>query len=319
MEKTMTQQLDATILVLGEKSDILLNLLKKKFSTIYELEDIEDKDNFFKENGKDIVAVATSSNIGITKEEIDALPKLEVIASFGVGYDSIDIDYAKKRGIQITNTPNVLNDCVADTAMMLTYAVARKLISADAYVRQGNWISPFPLTTSLSKKVCGILGMGNIGEEIAKRAVAAGMEIIYHNRTEKNNVPYRYVATLEALAEQADFLILALPSTSQTQHIINTNILEKMKSTAYIINIARGSVIDEKALIESLKHEKIAGAGLDVFEEEPCTQSPLFEMDRVVLTPHYASGTYETRQAMALLVCQNLTQFFNKNSLITPI
>ncbi|MCF9046648.1 2-hydroxyacid dehydrogenase [Acinetobacter nectaris] len=315
----MANPIEATVLVLGEQSEMFLGLLKKNFSTIYQLAHIENKEEFLKDKGAEIIAVATSNNVGMSKEMIDALPKLQIIASFGVGYDSIDVDYAKQRGIQVTNTPNVLNDCVADTAMMLTYAVARQLIQANTYVKKGHWTSSFPLTTSLSKKVCGILGMGNIGEAIAKRAEASGMEIIYHNRTQKNHVDYQYIATLEELAKQADFLILALPSTGETQHIINASILEKMKPSAYLINIARGSVVDEKALIESLKDKQIAGAGLDVFETEPCTESPLFEMENVVLTPHYASGTHETRLAMAELVCENLIHFFNKEPLITPL
>lgn len=315
----MANPIEATVLVLGEQSEMFLGLLKKNFSTIYQLAHIENKEEFLKDKGTEIIAVATSNNVGMSKEMIDALPKLQIIASFGVGYDSIDVDYAKQRGIQVTNTPNVLNDCVADTAMMLTYAVARQLIKANTYVKKGQWTSSFPLTTSLSKKVCGILGMGNIGEAIAKRAEAAGMEIIYHNRTQKNHVDYQYIATLEELAKQADFLILALPSTGETQHIINASILGKMKPSAYLINIARGSVVDEKALVDSLKNRQIAGAGLDVFETEPCTESPLFEMENVVLTPHYASGTHETRLAMAELVCENLIHFFNKEPLVTPL
>lgn len=316
----MSLKLDTKVLLLGAQSDIYRTQLQANFSTVHGLEQEADVQGFLQQHGQDFHIVATSNNIGISADLIDQLPNLKLIASFGVGFDSIDVAYATQKNIIVTNTPNVLNDCVADTAMMLTYALSRQLIQANRFVKTGQWANAqYPLTTSLSKKVCAILGMGNIGEAIAQRAEAAGMEVIYHNRTKKQHVSYRYVDTVHALAAAADVLVLALPSTGQTQHILNADVLAKMKKTAFVVNIARGSVIDEVALIHSLESGNIAGAGLDVFEVEPCVQSPLLTMENVVLTPHYASGTYETRQAMAELVCENIKAYISGGKVLTAV
>lgn len=320
MEHRMSLKLDTKVLLLGAQSDIYRTQLQANFSTVHGLEQEADVQGFLQQHGQDFHIVATSNNIGISADLIDQLPNLKLIASFGVGFDSIDVAYATQKNIIVTNTPNVLNDCVADTAMMLTYALSRQLIQANRFVKTGQWANAqYPLTTSLSKKVCAILGMGNIGEAIAQRAEAAGMEVIYHNRTKKQHVSYRYVDTVHALAAAADVLVLALPSTGQTQHILNADVLAKMKKTAFVVNIARGSVIDEVALIHSLESGNIAGAGLDVFEVEPCVQSPLLTMENVVLTPHYASGTYETRQAMAELVCENIKAYISGGKVLTAV
>ncbi|SDB85292.1 2-hydroxyacid dehydrogenase [Acinetobacter boissieri] len=316
----MAGKIDTKILLLGTQSEIYIQALEATFSTVHQLVLEKDPSNFLKQHGHTFNIVATSNNVGIRAALIDQLPELKIIASFGVGFDSIDVAYANQKNIVVTNTPNVLNDCVADTAMMMTYALSRQLLQADRFVRTGQWAkAEYPLTRNTARKVCAILGMGNIGEAIAKRAEAAGMEIVYHNRSKKSHVSYRYVDSVDELAKQADVLVLALPSTGQTQHILNADVLSKMKKTAFVVNIARGSVIDQDALIHSLQTGQIAGAGLDVFEVEPCVDSPLLSMDNVVLTPHYASGTYETRQAMADLVSDNIKAHLDGREVLTPV
>lgn len=316
----MTAHIEANILVLGEQSETYLKTLQARFSHIEQLSLHQNSEQYLKQYGYLFEMVATSNQAGINVKIIDALPNLKLIASFGVGYDSIDIDYAHSKNIIVTNTPHVLNDCVADTAMMLMYALSRQLLTADRFVRSGQWKTHhYPLTSSLAKKTCAILGMGKIGESIAKRAEAAGMHITYHNRRAKQELHYTYVETLEQLVTNADLLILALPSTATTQHIINASVLKKMKSTAFIVNIARGAVIDELALTTSLIKKEIAGAALDVFEVEPCTDSPLFKLDNVILTPHYASGTHETRQAMADLVADNIKLYIQEKKVLTAV
>lgn len=316
----MTSKIDAEILMLGPQIDMYVQELERHFSTVHKLWKMDNPHAFLQQHGHRLTALATSGGVGVKQEMIDALPNLKIIASSGVGYDSIAVEYAKSKGIIVTNTPDVLNDCVADTGMMLIYAVARQLVQADRFVRQGQWAkSAYPLTSSLGNKVCGILGLGNIGEQIAKRAQAAGMQIIYHNRQAKVGTSYRYVESVEALAEQADVLVLALPSTAATQHIVTADILQRLGPSGFLINIARGAVVDEAALIDALQQGTIAGAGLDVFEHEPCVNSPLFELNNVVLTPHYASGTRETRQAMGDLSCANLVKYFTQHQVITPV
>lgn len=316
----MTSKIQATILLLGEQSDTYLSTLQARFTQIEQLSLQTDPTQYLNTYGHQFDIVATSNQTGIDGKMIDALPNLKLIASFGVGFDSIDIDYAHSKQIIVTNTPHVLNDCVADTAMMLMYALSRQLLTADRFVRSGQWgAGSFPLTSSLAKKNCAILGMGKIGQAIAQRAEAAGMNIIYHNRQPKTELNYTYIETLEQLAADADMLVLALPSTATTQHIVNARILKKMKPSAFIVNIARGAVIDELALITSLIKKEIAGAGLDVFEVEPSTESPLFKLDNVILTPHYASGTHETRQAMADLVAANIQAYIQENRVLTAV
>ncbi|MEB3753348.1 2-hydroxyacid dehydrogenase [Acinetobacter sp. MD2(2019)] len=314
------QKLAQEILMLGPQIDVYVEELERQFSKVHKFWQIEDKATFLKEHADKIQGLATSGGLGVKKELLEQLPQLEIIASSGVGYDSIDVAYAHSRNIIVTNTPNVLNDCVADTGMMLIYAVARQLVNADQYVRSGAWgKGAYPLTTSLKHKVCGIAGLGNIGLEVAARAQACGMKIAYTSRSDKKIEGYQYVENVEALAEQSDFLVLTLPSTPDTHHLINANVLSKLGEKGFLINIARGSVVDEKALIAALKNNDIAGAGLDVFEKEPCTESELFALKNVVLTPHYASGTRETRKAMGDLACANLYEYFTQHKAITPV
>lgn len=315
----MTTTIQEHVLVLGPQPDIYLNLLKATCKNLHLDWQIEDKDAFLAEYGDSIKAIATNGVLGASKEVIDRFPSLKIIASSSVGYDAIDVAYAKSKGIWVTTTPDVLNDCVADTGILLMMAVARKLVNADRFTRSGQWHDDFPLTNSLAHKTCGIVGMGKIGTEVARRAEALKMEIAYTNQQDKHIPQYRYVEDIVQLAEQSDFLVLTLPSIPSTYHIVNAEVLTHLGKNGYLINIARGAVVDEKALIAALQQHIIAGAGLDVYEKEPMTSSPLFELDNVTLTPHYASATVETRRAMAQLVCDNLIACFTEQKVLTNV
>jgi hydroxypyruvate reductase len=242
---------------------------------------------------------------------MDALPKLEIIANFGVGVDQIDLDAAKKRRIIVTNTPDVLNDCVADCALALVLNTLRKFPQSEAYLRSGFWPTrgPYPLATSVGGKTLGILGLGRIGEAIAKRALGFGMTIRYHNRNKKN-VPYAYDADPVALAKNSDVLMIVTPGGAGTAKLVNAKVLDALGPQGYLVNVARGSVVDELVLLRYLQEKKIAGAGLDVFEHEPKVPAEFYSLDNAVLFPHVASATVETRKAMGDLQVENLLLHF---------
>ncbi len=249
------------------------------------------------------------------------LPALEIISLMGVGYDGIDVAAAIERGIPVTHTPNVLNDEVADLAMGLMLSVARRIPLADRYVRAGRWAKegPMPLARKVSGARLGIVGLGRIGQAIADRAQAFGMSIAYTARSAKAGLPYAFYPTAAALAAEVDFLIVITPGGAGTRHMINAEVLAALGSGGYLINVARGSVVDEAALVDALQRGVIAGAGLDVFENEPHPLEALWALDNVVLTPHMASATVQTRQAMADLAADNLRAHFAGTPLLTPV
>jgi lactate dehydrogenase-like 2-hydroxyacid dehydrogenase len=251
---------------------------------------------------------------------MDALPKLEIISNFGVGVDAINLDDAKRRSIIVTNTPDVLNECVADTALALILNTVRKFPQSEVYLRGGNWASrgPYPLTTSIGGKTLGVLGLGRIGEAIAKRAQACGMKIRYHNRNRKD-VPFSYDPDPVALARNSDVLIVVTPATAETSRIINARVLDALGADGYLVNIARGSVLDEPVLLRYLQEKKIAGAGLDVFADEPRVPPEFFTLDNAVLFPHVGSATVETRKAMGDLQIENLRRHFSGKPVLTRI
>lgn len=238
---------------------------------------------------------------------MDALPKLEIIANFGVGVDQINLEAAKKRSIIVTNTPGVLNECVADCAMALVLNTLRKFPQADAYLRAGRWKTQgtYPLTTSIGGKTLGILGLGRIGEAIARRAQAFGMTIRYHNRNKKD-VPYAYDADAVALARNSDVLLVITPGGPETDRLVDARVLDALGPQGYLVNVARGSVVDQPVLLHYLQQKKIAGAGLDVYVNEPDVPPEFFALDNTVLLPHVASGSHETRTAMGNLQIENL-------------
>jgi lactate dehydrogenase-like 2-hydroxyacid dehydrogenase len=251
---------------------------------------------------------------------MDALPRLEIISNFGVGVDQIDLDAAKQRKIIVTNTPDVLNDCVADCAMALVLNTLRKFPQSDAYLRAGHWPTrgPYPLATSVGGKTLGILGLGRIGEAIARRAQSFGMKIRYHNRNKKN-VAYPYDADAMALAKNSDVLMIVTPGGAGTAKLVNAKVLDALGPQGYVVNVARGSVVDEAALLRYLQEKKIAGAGLDVFEHEPKVPEAFYTLDNAVLFPHVASATVETRKAMGDLQVENLHLHFAGKPVKTPV
>jgi lactate dehydrogenase-like 2-hydroxyacid dehydrogenase len=251
---------------------------------------------------------------------MDTLPKLELISNFGVGVDQIDLEAAKKRKIIVTNTPDVLNDCVADTAIALVLNTLRKFPQSEAFLRSGYWPTkgPYPLTTSVGGKTLGILGLGRIGEAIAKRAQAFGMKIRYHNRNKKS-VPYDYDADPVSLAKNSDVLLVVTPGGAGTAKLVNAKVLDALGPQGYLVNVARGSVVDELVLLRYLQEKKIAGAGLDVFEHEPKVPAEFYSLDNAVLFPHVASATVETRKAMGDLQIENLHLHFAGKPVKTPV
>lgn len=310
------------------KHDILLTAkghqgtqkrMEQEFALI-KLWEAPDRAVVLKQAAPKIRALAHTGHLKVDAALMDALPKLEIIANFGVGVDQIDLDAAKQRGIIVTNTANVLNDCVADCAMALVLNTLRKFPQADKYLREGLWKTQgtYQLTTSLRGKTLGILGLGRIGEEIAKRAQAFGMTIRYHNRNKKD-VSYAYDSDAAALAKNSDVLLVITPGGTETNKLINARVLDALGPQGYLVNVARGSVVDQPVLLQYLQQKKIAGAGLDVYEHEPDVPPEFFELDNAVLLPHMASATNETRMAMGNLQIENIVLHLSGQPVKTPV
>jgi lactate dehydrogenase-like 2-hydroxyacid dehydrogenase len=244
-----------------------------------------------------------------------------MVSIIGVGYDGVDTAAANELGIKVTHTPDVLNDDVADLALGLMLCAARKLPQADQYVRQGLWAKQgaMPLTRKLSGSRVGIVGMGRIGKTIAKRCAAFDMSIAYTARTVKAELPFQFYATAKELASHVDFLVVITPGGAATKHMINAEVLAALGSDGYLVNVARGSVVDQEALISALQNKTIAGAGLDVFANEPNVPEAFFLLDNVTLAPHVGSATNATRKAMADLALLNLANFYAGKPLATPV
>ena len=310
------------VLVVGLVNPRYVERLDQNFRT-HKLWLAEDKDAFLREVGPKIRGLATSGNpvMGASKALIDQLPKLEIIASSGVGYDPIDIGAAKARGVIVTNTPGVLNDCVADLGLTMLLSVARRVCEADRYVRAGKWKSQgrFPMATKVGGKVCGIVGLGNIGQAVAKRAAAFDMNIHYYDPFPKPGCTYTRHESIAELAKHSDFLVLTLPGGKETQRVINADILRALGSKGFLISMSRGSVVDEKALVAALKDGTIAGAGMDVYDSEPNVPEELFSMDNVVILPHIASSTNETFAAMGDLAYDNIYAHFTGKPVLTRV
>jgi lactate dehydrogenase-like 2-hydroxyacid dehydrogenase len=277
-----------------------------------------ERDAFLDAHGKGAVALATNARYGASAELIAKLPDLKVISSLGVGLDAIDLPAMRARGIAVGFTPEVLNDCVADIAFALLMAVARRVAAADAFVRRGDWPkNSFPLTTRVAGKRLGILGMGRIGSVIARRASGFDMEVRYHNRRQVTGSVHGYAETPRELAEWADFLVVASAGGAETRGLVSTGVLDALGPKGYLVNVSRGTVVDEPVLIEYLQQKRIAGAGLDVFEQEPQVPEALRALDNVVLLPHIASNTEETRAAMTQRVEDNLEAFLAGRPLVS--
>jgi lactate dehydrogenase-like 2-hydroxyacid dehydrogenase len=279
-----------------------------------------DPHAFLSRHGGEFIGLVTSAAVGANAAMMRTMPSLKIISSFGVGLDKIDLDAAKSLGIRVSNTPDVLNDCVADMAMALLLDVARGVSSADRFVRRGDWLrGKYRMATQVTGKKLGIVGLGRIGQAVAKRAGGFDMEVRYMNRRPVPGIPYPFVPSVTELAQWADFLVLTVAGGAGTTHLISKEVLKALGPEGFLINVARGTVVDEDALVSALSEGAIAGAGLDVFADEPNVPAALFDLDNVVLLPHIASATNETRKAMADLVLKNMQQYFTDGQLVTPV
>jgi lactate dehydrogenase-like 2-hydroxyacid dehydrogenase len=287
---------------------------------VHKLWEAADRAAFLSEVGGNVRAIATRGEIGASAELMKALPGLEIVSCYGVGTDAIDLSHARANGIQVTNTPNVLTADVADIGVGLLLAVARQIPQADRYVRDGHWRNAnMHLVTRVHGKKVGIVGMGRIGVEVAKRLAAFDCPIAYFDINQRSDLPYTFVPHLLALVEQSEFLIVTLAGGASTQGIINADVLRALGRDGILINISRGSTVDEAALLDALERNVIKGAGLDVFWNEPNIDERFLTLENVVVQPHHASGTVETRQAMGKLVRDNLAAHFARQPLLTPV
>jgi lactate dehydrogenase-like 2-hydroxyacid dehydrogenase len=263
--------------------------------------------------------IVTRSNQLVPPAVVERLPKLEIIATVGVGYDGIPLDLAAQRGIVVANTPDVLNAAVAELCVGSLLALLRRLPHADRYVREGRWRdAAFPLSTSLAGKNVGIVGMGRIGKEIARRLEQFGVLLAYHGRTDQG-LSWRYEPDLLSLARDSDILIMVAPGGRDTARMVDARVLAALGPKGYLVNVSRGSLVDEEALLEALENGQLAGAALDVFDEEPHVDARFFEFENVLLTPHIGSATQETRAAMAQLMLDNLRAYFRSGRALTPV
>ena len=285
--------------------------------TVHKLHEQADTDRWLAENGGRIRAHAGSD---VQADLMDRLPNLEIIASFGVGYDTIDIAGAKARNVRVTNTPDVLNDAVAELTLGLMIGLARRIPQSDRFVRQGKWPGGnFGLFSELTGKTVGIVGLGRIGKEIATRLQAMKMRVVYHGRKPQSNTPYIYYDTLQDMARDSDWLVVIAPGGKGTEGLVSREVLEALGPEGFIVNVARGTLIDEPAMIEMLQNGRLGGAALDVFVDEPKVPEALLTLDNVVLSPHQGSATHQTRDAMGALLVANLDRHFAGEPLISAV
>lgn len=283
--------------------------------------EVPDRTALLAEAGPRIRAVATDGHFGVPPQAFAGLPALEIVASYGVGYDAIDIAACRARGIRVTNTPDVLNDAVAELALGLMIGLCRRIPQADAFVRAGRWQrgEGFGLTGELTGAHAGILGLGRIGKEIARRLQAMRMRVSYHGRNAQPDEPYVYYPDLVAMARDVDWLVVIAPGAADTRGIVSRAVLEALGPSGALVNVARGGLIDEPALCELLADGRLGGAALDVFVDEPQVPETLLGLPNVVLSPHQGSATTKTRAAMGALVVRNLRAHFAGDPLPTPV
>ena len=309
------------VLQIGPYPDWDMEALAKNF-ILHPYYTADDKDAFITGCASSIRGVATRGDLGLSRELIEALPHLEIIAVYGVGYDAVDLDAARERNIRVTNTPDVLTKDVADFGVAMMLAASRGIIGGENWVRSGNWSKKgmYPLMNRVFGKRVGILGLGRIGYEVAKRCAAFEMDIAYSDlETKEGAEKWSFIQDPRALAEHSDFLFITTTGGAATKHIVNKTIIEALGPEGMLVNISRASNIDEDALLTALENKTLGYAALDVFEGEPNLDSRFFELDNVMLEPHQASGTVDTRKAMGRLVRENLEAYFSGRELLTAV
>ncbi len=313
-------KMNTHIILMGDSTEVMQPQLSKHF-TLHRAGDEAALVDILAHHSRDIQGVATSATTGLSADAIAALPNLKVVSSCGVGYESIDATAAAARGVIVTHTPDVLNNDVADLALMLHLALSRSLMHDAAWLRRGAWAikgSP-PVARTASGRRVGILGLGRIGKDVARRFAALDCELSYHGRRPQVDVPYRYFDNLVEMAQHVETLIVVVPGGTATQGLVDRTVLDALGPQGTLINVARGSVVEEPALISALQEGRLGAAGLDVFADEPNVPQALIDMDRVILLPHVGSATRETRAAMTDLTINNLVQFFDTGEVLTPV
>lgn len=302
----------------------LMRMVMEQLDAAYEVHrlwEAKDKDRLLDDVGGSIEAIAVGPHTPVDGALMGRLPNLKIVANFGVGYDTVDARWAGQHGIIVTNTPDVLTEEVADTTLGLILMTVRRLPESERWLRSGKWESQgaFPLTPSLRDRRVGIVGLGRIGKAIARRLDAFRVPVVYHGRSEQRDVDYGYYPDLVAMARDVDILVAVAPGGAATKHMISTAVLDALGPDGILINVGRGSVVDERALIAALKDKRILSAGLDVFENEPHVPAELIAMDHVVLLPHVGSASVHTRNRMGQLVVDNIRSYFETGKPLTPV
>jgi len=308
----------STLLILNPLSEQSLQRIAQDFQIVY-APSAEQRRAAIVSHADTIGAVLTIGSIGLDAEEITALPQLELICALGAGFENINLAAARERGIAVCNGAGANDACVADHAMGLLLATVRGIPQLGVALHQGVWRDDLPLQPSVSGKRLGIIGLGTIGKQIARRAAAFDLAIGYHNRSPRNDVPFEYFATPLALAQWADFLVVATPGGAATRHMVNRPVLDALGPQGFIVNIARGSVIDTVALALALREGRVAGAGLDVYESEPLPPAELLGLPNAVLTPHVAGWSPESVAETVRLFLENARRHFSGQAVLTPI
>jgi lactate dehydrogenase-like 2-hydroxyacid dehydrogenase len=307
------------VLMLSPMMPLIMEGIGQAFD-LHKAWEAPDRDALIAELAPRIRGLAPGSHYHVDGALMDKLPKLEIIANFGVGYDTIDAAEAGRRGVIVTNTPDVLTEEVADLAVGLLIATVRQLPQVDRYLRAGKWLEKaYPLTATLRGRKIGILGLGRIGKEIATRCQAMKMRVVYHGRSRQHDEPYIFYDSLTDMARDSDWLVIIAPGGKGTEKIVSREVLEALGPEGFVVNMARGTLIDEAAMLELLTSKKLGGAALDVFEKEPQVPEGFFALDNVVLSPHQGSATHQTRNKMGDLVVANIAAHFAGEPLLSAV
>ena len=317
----MTNTKDVHVLQMGPYPKWDEDALDSQF-TMHRYYQAEDKEALLSGIAGSVRGLATKGDLGVTREVLEALPKLEIISVYGVGYDGVDVDFARERGVRVTNTPDVLTKDCADLGVAMMLAQARGLVPAEQWVRDGSWssIGPFGLQSRAHGKKAGIVGLGRIGAEVARRLLAFDIDVAYTNRSPRDAYKdFTFIEDPVELARQSDFLFVTLAASAETHHIVDKQVIEALGPDGMLISLSRAANVDETALLDALESGSLGSAALDVFEDEPNLDPRFLQLNNVLLQPHHSSGTVETRKAMGKLVLDNLAAHFEGRDLLTPV